>query len=372
MRSSWSSADLCKIDMHLDCFLNQNQQQQLQQQQQYTSVVRGVRDRRLQEHHTQQPRKLPCSRRLSVSLDEESRSVPQQHFASAAAQFPFNPIPMAAPVSTTMRGGMTRLRSRGVLRLSGTDLLPFLQSLLTNDVSQILSAPSSTSPTATAARCQYTALLHSKGRLLHDLFLHVPHPAHGGGNGDGDRRVLLCDVEAARLGELAARLRRYKLRADVDIADVSEDFAVLASDALPSAAQDDVTSDGSAEGSVLYRDPRLPDLLPRRGIVHADCLLSVAGGQGETDDERGYVAARRAAGVAEGSEEMAIGEALPLEYNLVSTMTIEIEGQRLRLCARYPYAWVYWPHWHCVPSRSPARSIARSPARPLARSHRTA
>lgn len=265
----------------------------------------------------------------------------EQHFASAAAQIPFDPIPMAAPVSMTLRGGVTRLRSRGVLRLSGTDLLPFLQSLLTNDVSQILSAPSSTSPTAAAARCQYTALLHSKGRLLHDLFLHVPHPAHGGGNGDGDRRVLLCDVEAARLGELVTRLRRYKLRADVDIADVSEEFAVLASDALPSTAQDDVTSDGSAEGSALYRDPRLPDLLPRRGIVHADCLLSVAGGQGETDDERGYAAARRAAGVAEGSEEMAIGEALPLEYNLVGAMTIEIEGQRLRLCAWYSYAWVY-------------------------------
>ena len=119
--------------------------------------------------------------------------------------------------------GFTRLRSRGVLRLSGADLLPFLQSLLTNDVSRILPAPSA-APAAVAV--QYTALLHSKGRLLHDLFLHAPHPAHGAPGAGA--AVLLCDVEAARLAELAARLRRYRLRADVDIADASEEFAVLA------------------------------------------------------------------------------------------------------------------------------------------------
>lgn len=91
------------------------------------------------------------------------------------------------------------LSDRALLAISGADALPFLQGLLTQDVSLL-------------ARdgIQFAALLSPQGKILHDMFLVA----------DGSR--LLLDVAAGQAALLCKRLQLYKLRAQVTIADASD------------------------------------------------------------------------------------------------------------------------------------------------------
>src|SRR5882724_12983069 len=88
---------------------------------------------------------------------------------------------------------------RGVLRIYGPDARPFLQGLVSNDVTRV-----------TAERAIYAALLTPQGKFLHDFFI-------------VERDGALClDGEAARLADLQRRLSLYKLRSKVTIAPAPE------------------------------------------------------------------------------------------------------------------------------------------------------
>jgi hypothetical protein len=87
------------------------------------------------------------------------------------------------------------LSDRGLVRVSGADRVSFLQGLVSNDV--------------TGALPVWAALLTPQGKWLHDFFV-VP---------DGESLLLEC--EAARAEDLAARLRRFRLRAKVEISVVA-------------------------------------------------------------------------------------------------------------------------------------------------------
>lgn len=91
-----------------------------------------------------------------------------------------------------MQGMFTALTDRAVLRLSGPDALPFLQGLVTCDVLRL--------PQRGA---QFAALLTPQGKYLHSFFLCWQ---------DG---AVLLDVARARLPDLLARLKMYKLRSQV-------------------------------------------------------------------------------------------------------------------------------------------------------------
>lgn len=79
---------------------------------------------------------------------------------------------------------------RGVLAITGPDRATFLQGLLTNDIGK-------------AADGLWAALLSPQGKVLHEFFVLET----------GD--ALLIDAEAERLDDLASRLKKYKLRAQV-------------------------------------------------------------------------------------------------------------------------------------------------------------
>ena len=87
------------------------------------------------------------------------------------------------------------LPSRAVLSVSGADRVSFLQGLVSNDVA--LAGP---------GRAVWAALLTPQGKWLADFFI----------LSDGER--LLLDVEAAQRDDLARRLTRFRLRAQVAIA----------------------------------------------------------------------------------------------------------------------------------------------------------
>lgn len=82
---------------------------------------------------------------------------------------------------------------RQILQVTGSDRVPFLQGLVTNDVAKLDQG------------LVYAALLTAQGKYLADFFL-VPQPD-----------AILIDVDAALAPSLFKRLTMYRLRADVDI-----------------------------------------------------------------------------------------------------------------------------------------------------------
>ena len=86
------------------------------------------------------------------------------------------------------------MSNRAVLRLSGPDVRPFLQGLLTQDVALL-----------TERTPVYAGLLSPQGKALFALFLFA----------DGDD--VLVDVEAAQLDALSRRLTMFRLRRQVTI-----------------------------------------------------------------------------------------------------------------------------------------------------------
>jgi folate-binding protein YgfZ len=90
---------------------------------------------------------------------------------------------------------LCHMSNRAVLRLQGPDVRPFLQGLLTQDVTAL-----------TERAPLYAGLLSPQGKLLFQLFLF----AQG--------EDVLLDVEAAQAAALARRLAMFRLRRQVVIA----------------------------------------------------------------------------------------------------------------------------------------------------------
>jgi len=117
--------------------------------------------------------------------------------------------------------GPTRL-DRALIRVSGPEARGFLNNLLTRNLDAM-----------GAARLAYGALLTPQGKVVADMLIWD----------QGEAIVLDCD--GSRGGEMLRRLTMYKLRAQVDIADISAQRNVLAADDVFGEAQ---------------LDPRLPEL----------------------------------------------------------------------------------------------------------------
>jgi len=114
---------------------------------------------------------------------------------------------------------------RRLIRVSGPDCVDFLQNLLTQNVAA-----------ADAGAPQYAALLSPQGKLIADMLLWS--------DSDEDEAAIIIECDPARAEDLQRRLTLYKLRADVAIDDVSQDFDLL------------FAPTGFEGGAV---DPRLPD-----------------------------------------------------------------------------------------------------------------
>eukprot|EP01051_Picozoa_sp_SAG22_P025370 SAG22_NODE_7483_length_735_cov_1.451258_1_plen_197_part_10 len=149
----------------------------------------------------------------------------------------------------------TVLDNRGVIRVDGADACTFLQGLTTNDTRLLSAAVEGTDGGGSeatgpwAGRCQYTSMLHPKGRVLWEFFAWA-HPSLGDG-------ALLLDCDAAALPQLQKRLNMFKLRAAVELTDVSADYEVLA----VLGASDDAVASYTAEaapggGALVTADPR--------------------------------------------------------------------------------------------------------------------
>ena len=125
------------------------------------------------------------------------------------------------------------LEDRGFVELRGPDARALLQGLVSNDVEQL--GPE---------RAVFTALLTAQGRYLFDFIMIDLGCA------------ILLDCERERAAALAQRLLLYRLRAAVEIVDVSDRWSVTA---LFGAVVDPELPDGKVEvrgDARLVVDPR--------------------------------------------------------------------------------------------------------------------
>ena len=116
----------------------------------------------------------------------------------------------------------SHLKTRGVIRFDGPDVINFLQGLVTNDVTKFEDGPleQTSTPSVNAAVVYhsplYAAMLNSQGRFLYDLFFYKPNVEEekldrsGSGPGKSENPpVLLADVDAGVAEEIVAYLKKY-------------------------------------------------------------------------------------------------------------------------------------------------------------------
>jgi folate-binding protein YgfZ len=215
----------------------------------------------------------------------------------------------------------TLLDYRSVIRLAGPDVRSFLQGIVTNDVTKV-----------TAERAIWSAFLTPQGKFLHEFFL-----AEWQG-------VLLLDCERERLPDLLRRLKLYRLRSKVELADVSDDFKVVAfhgPGVLSALGLGPEPGKARAEPEgPLFVDPRLAGLGARAMVSAAGLarLLSESG-CGETD-LAAYDRLRIALGVPDGSRDLEVERSILLENGFDELGGIDWQkgcfmGQELTARTRY-------------------------------------
>ncbi len=148
------------------------------------------------------------------------------------------------PEQTTIMADLPliHLPDRTIIAVSGDDRVTFLQGLVTNDVTQL------------DDRAVWSALLTAQGKYLHDFIILA----------DGGR--LLLDVEAGRRDDLLRRLRMFRLRAKVELTDLTGQLGVFAQLNTQDAERGAVTA---IDGGWSIVDPRHAGL-GRRLILPAD------------------------------------------------------------------------------------------------------
>lgn len=123
---------------------------------------------------------------------------------------------------------ITHLTDRALLSISGPEAEHFLQGLITNDITK-KNQKSGAGPAAI-----FSGLLTPQGKILFDFFV---MPAETG---------YLLDIAVDMAADFMKRLRFYKLRADVEIEDMSETLRVIALSSV----------DGADISNIAYYDMR--------------------------------------------------------------------------------------------------------------------
>jgi folate-binding protein YgfZ len=190
--------------------------------------------------------------------------------------------------------GVAHLEQRAVLRVGGADARPFLQGLISNDVTKV-----------TPSRTVYATLLTAQGRYLHDFFIAQ--------RGDD----LLLEVVRARRDDLRKRLALYRLRSKVLI-EPADELAVaalwpesgLAALGLPAEAG----AAASRAGGIVYVDPRLP-ALGARVLVPRDRMDEALAGFASAP-LADYDRHRRCLGVPESGDDLMVEKSILLENGI--------------------------------------------------------
>jgi folate-binding protein YgfZ len=173
---------------------------------------------------------------------------------------------------------MTHLADRGAVSVTGADAAKFLQGLVTNDLNLL--------ETQAAV---YAGLLSPQGKILFDFFI---TRAPGG---------FLLETRRDMADALARRLAMYKLRASLEIKDVSADYTVAA------VWGGDARLSNNPPSAIVYPDPRLPALGSRALIP----LSAAEAGEKFTSTPADYETHRIGLGIPQGGLDFTYGDAFP-------------------------------------------------------------
>jgi folate-binding protein YgfZ len=179
------------------------------------------------------------------------------------------------------------LPDRGVVKVSGADARGFLNGLFTVDVGKM-----------TPGAARFGALLTPQGKIVADFIVFAAAEEDGGG--------FLLDCPRALAPALAEKLRFYKLRAKVQIDDLSAALGVMA--VWPDQAE--------SEYGPSFTDPRLP-ALGTRIILPPDTAADAAKDLGAAlVDADVYDTHRVMLGVPRGGMDFSYGDTFPHEANM--------------------------------------------------------
>jgi folate-binding protein YgfZ len=185
-----------------------------------------------------------------------------------------------------------------VLVLDGEDRVAFLQGITSNDIDQVA-----------ANRAVFSAFLTAQGKFLHDFFVIAL----------GDSLLLDCDAD--RRDDLFRRLRIYRLRSKVEIADATAQYAVAVAFGEGAAQAVGLSSNASPgeavpfAGGIAYRDPRLPALGIRVVAPHEGLAETLRDAGLADADAAAYDSHRLALGVPEGGRDLLVEKSTLLESN---------------------------------------------------------
>lgn len=186
-----------------------------------------------------------------------------------------------------------KLEHRSLVQVCGTDILGFLQGLVTNDVKLLETDDSSV----------YAMMLNVQGRVLYDLILYRLK---------ADKPTVLIECQHDVTSDLVNNLLRYKLRKKIDVTDVGSEFSVWSIFGEFHDMPDlHVTN---KDVIVNVNDPRHRSfgrrlLMPSN--VHAPVLLDYS-----SLSSGNYHSWRCQSGVGEGTTDFPPGQSFPLEANL--------------------------------------------------------
>ena len=215
-----------------------------------------------------------------------------------------------------------RLENRGILSVDGADRVSFLQGLTSNDVRLV--APD---------RGMFSAFLTPQGKFLHDFFAVSV----------GDS--LLLETDRGRLPDLLRRLKLYRLRSQVTLADVSDDWAVIAVIGDGAAGSLDLPPEPGASrplgGGVAIVDPRHAGMGVRLTVPSAAAEATIADlGLTLDGDPAVYERRRLALGIPDGVHDLVAEKSTLLEANYDALNAISWDkgcymGQELTARTRY-------------------------------------
>jgi folate-binding protein YgfZ len=187
------------------------------------------------------------------------------------------------------------LENRGVLAISGCDAATFLQGLITNDINKV-----------NPDRAIYALMLTPQGKFLYDFFIFMM-----------DNKYIL-DCNSDKLAEISKKLSMYKLRSDVKIENLSEQYevvALLGEKAIQMIGYDAGTVK-TFGNSIVYIDPR-GEKIYARAIIERENNYQLFEESGFAQGTfEAYENARINAGVPSGNVDMSTEGPFPLFFNM--------------------------------------------------------
>lgn len=155
----------------------------------------------------------------------------------------------------------------------------------------------------------YAGFLNATGRVLYDVFVYPDPKGNIVKGARSDAGGFLIEVDADQALDLCKYIKRYKLRADVQVWQLQHGEGMIwQAWGVTDISEPDVPS------GIVYRDPRAPDLgyrIFQPGYEPPERLLDLG-----LAKEHDYTVRRYLSGVPEGQNEILKEVALPQESNM--------------------------------------------------------